>query len=452
MTSIVKLNVKSPSSGEDRELTATLDSTVLSVKKQIESDWPHHPPPEDQRLVYAGKLLENQSVLRQVLRLSDAKDANDAFTIHLVCRMASPPPPAPKRSLRKMVSTRPSANGLYDPLVRRRHPANSERVPSPPPLQCLEEVSPPVEEGPSQQNDSIANNNPWAQYYQANNQSPNDQALMMQQMYTNYMGQYMQYLQSVGMMPHPSGWAAGGANVHSEIQNGDDQAAEARAAAAPPVLDPVAAAAAAAAVAGANNVHARGGAVAVARNAQEQQGRQPVAAAAAGAAADGVNVPPNVAANVVMNAGAGGIGAMEDEDEVGGQRDVLDWFYVASRVLVLFSIVYFYSSLARFALVAGLGVVIYLYQMGFFRAPRDNNNPQQQPENNNQGRNQNQDRNEENNGAAAATVEEEEATAVEEPPAASEVEVEIQPNFFEVVSTFVSTFFSSLIPQAPQVV
>ena len=33
---------------------------------------------------------------------------------------------------------------------------------------------------------------------------------------------------------------------------------------------------------------------------------------------------------------------------------------------MLFSIVYFYSSLARFALVAGLGLAVYLYRIGFF--------------------------------------------------------------------------------------
>ena len=61
------------------------------------------------------------------------------------------------------------------------------------------------------------------------------------------------------------------------------------------------------------------------------------------------------------------LGAMEDEDDMnGGQRDVLDWCYVATRVLVLFSVVYFYSSLARFALAAGLGIIFYLYNNGFF--------------------------------------------------------------------------------------
>ena len=34
----------------------------------------------------AGKLLQDSSILEEVLRLTDARDENDAFTIHLVCR------------------------------------------------------------------------------------------------------------------------------------------------------------------------------------------------------------------------------------------------------------------------------------------------------------------------------------------------------------------------------
>merc|ERR1712214_166236 len=115
---------------------------------------------------------------------------------------------------------------------------------------------------------------------------------------------------------------------------------------------------------------------------QQEQPHQPAAAPVA-AANPGVDVAAAVADapvadnnNFIMNAGAGGIGAMEDEDDInGGQRDVLDWCYVATRVLVLFSVVYFYSSLARFALAAGLGIIFYLYNNGFF-GQRDNNNEQ----------------------------------------------------------------------------
>merc|ERR1712214_212892 len=115
---------------------------------------------------------------------------------------------------------------------------------------------------------------------------------------------------------------------------------------------------------------------------QQEQPHQPAAAPVA-AANPGVDVAAAVADapvadnnNFIMNAGVGGIGAMEDEDDInGGQRDVLDWCYVATRVLVLFSVVYFYSSLARFALAAGLGIIFYLYNNGFF-GQRDNNNEQ----------------------------------------------------------------------------
>ena len=91
MTS-VKINVKSPTSTDDQTLTTTLESSVSDLKRQIEVEWPQHPRPQDQRLVYAGKLLEDAAILKDVLRLSDARDENDAFTVHLVCRMTTPPP------------------------------------------------------------------------------------------------------------------------------------------------------------------------------------------------------------------------------------------------------------------------------------------------------------------------------------------------------------------------
>ena len=59
--------------------------------------------------------------------------------------------------------------------------------------------------------------------------------------------------------------------------------------------------------------------------------------AAAGAAAQ----PP-----VVGAAGAGGA-MFEDEEDEGRNRDWLDWLYVGSRLGVLLSIIYFYSTVGR---------------------------------------------------------------------------------------------------------
>jgi hypothetical protein len=105
MSDQLKLMIRSAVSNDDKKIEATFEWTVLQVKKQIEADWPNHPPPHDQRLVYAGKLLQDGSRLKDVLRLEDLPNP---FIVHLVCRQLSPPPTA---------STSPRANS--DGLRRR---------------------------------------------------------------------------------------------------------------------------------------------------------------------------------------------------------------------------------------------------------------------------------------------------------------------------------------------
>ena len=308
-------------------------------------------------------------------------------------------------------------------------------------------------------------------------------------MYAHYMTQYMHYVQSGSMWPayHLNGTTTDG-NIppaHAEqlqqrVQNPAGNAG----------LNPVAAGAAVAAVVGG---HATGGPVG-GHNAANQANNPHVGEQ--NAALPQVNpgvaqaAPPVPAmngqganpANVVMNAGAGGMGAMEEEDEdgigVGGQRDILDWFYVASRVLVLFSIVYFYSSLARFALVAGLGLAVYLYRIGFFgqrmagqggnvnannilnqnniiqqNRPHENQPQQDQPgrvNNDEDVRNQ-----EENPDLIQNDIENEVANEPTNnnssgmPPVSP---VQLQHSWYQVATTFLTTFFTSLMPNEPQVI
>ena len=158
-----------------------------------------------------------------------------------------------------------------------------------------------------------------------------EQAALMQQMYANYINQYMQYMQAIGATPN---WPASA--TQSLIDHTNQIQEEARQV--QPVFDPVAAAAVAGAVA--NNIPAE--------NVPQPPGQQNLPAGQGQQQNLGENLGGD-APNVMMNAGAGGIGAMEDEDDLnGGQRDILDWCYVVTRVLVLFSVVYFYSSLARY--------------------------------------------------------------------------------------------------------
>merc|ERR1712004_312382 len=117
---------------------------------------------------------------------------------------------------------------------------------------------------------------------------------------------------------------------------------------------------------------------------------------------------------------------------------------------VLFSVVYFYSSLARFALAAGLGIIFYLYNNGFF-GQRDNNNEQNAAVNEvrqvagaaggEENQNENENANQRGEGEAQA---EDAAAAAPETPA--------PPHVLTVMATFVTTFFTSLMPNDPQIV
>ena len=51
---------------------------------------------------------------------------------------------------------------------------------------------------------------------------------------------------------------------------------------------------------------------------------------------------------------------------IGRNGDLLDWLYMMSRLVVLASIVYFYSSFTRFLMVGMVVGFLYLYQAGYF--------------------------------------------------------------------------------------
>ena len=141
------------------------------------------------------------------------------------------------------------------------------------------------------------------------------------------------------------------------------------------------------------------------------------------------------------------------------------------RVLVLFSIVYFYSSLTRFLVVAVCGFFAYLWNMGAFRRDRDNNIHAQQD---GAGRGQDddgereRDTNEEGEAAdqnaeepasgvdgEAVDAEAEDGVAVDQDAAVAGQPGEAAAGGTDLVAsafTFVTTFFSSLLPDQPQVV
>uniref|UniRef100_A0A4W5K8A9 Homocysteine-responsive endoplasmic reticulum-resident ubiquitin-like domain member 2 protein n=1 Tax=Hucho hucho TaxID=62062 RepID=A0A4W5K8A9_9TELE len=66
--------------------------------------------------------------------------------------------------------------------------------------------------------------------------------------------------------------------------------------------------------------------------------------------------------DIQMNAQGGEVHLNEEEQN----RDWLDWVYTVSRVAILLSIVYFYSSFSHFVMVMGAMLLLYLHQAGWF--------------------------------------------------------------------------------------
>ena len=107
---IVKINIKTPcQESEDRELEAQSDWSVRNVKQEIEKQWSNHPRPADQRLVYEGKLLQDDGILNEILRQDD--EELNCYTMHLICRQSSfSPAPKPKTTATSDLRQRKNVN------------------------------------------------------------------------------------------------------------------------------------------------------------------------------------------------------------------------------------------------------------------------------------------------------------------------------------------------------
>uniref|UniRef100_A0A673MG54 Homocysteine-responsive endoplasmic reticulum-resident ubiquitin-like domain member 2 protein n=1 Tax=Sinocyclocheilus rhinocerous TaxID=307959 RepID=A0A673MG54_9TELE len=146
--------------------------------------------------------------------------------------------------------------------------------------------------------------------------------------------------------------------------------------------------------------------------------------------------------NIQMNAQGG---AMLNDDEL--NRDWLDWMYTVSRAAILLSIVYFYSSFGRFVVVIGAMLLVYLHQAGWFpfraelQNPRAGEGPQDEAE-------QNQDM-QEMERMMDEGMEDDEGDSGEEGPEDPMNADPHQPGFLSAAWSFISTFFTSLIPEGP---
>ncbi|XP_038666307.1 homocysteine-responsive endoplasmic reticulum-resident ubiquitin-like domain member 2 protein isoform X2 [Scyliorhinus canicula] len=161
------------------------------------------------------------------------------------------------------------------------------------------------------------------------------------------------------------------------------------------------------------------------------------------------DVPENrpINQNIQMNAQGGPV--LNEEDL---NHDWLDWMYTVSRAGILLSIVYFYSSFSRFVMVMGAILLVYLHQAGWFpfRHDAQNRRPANQPvEFNQEGQEDNalevqemerlmDDDSGESGESGESGDDTTESTAGSEPP-----------GFMASAWSFITTFFTSLIPEGP---
>ncbi|XP_054582119.1 homocysteine-responsive endoplasmic reticulum-resident ubiquitin-like domain member 2 protein isoform X2 [Eptesicus fuscus] len=145
--------------------------------------------------------------------------------------------------------------------------------------------------------------------------------------------------------------------------------------------------------------------------------------------------------NVQMNAQGGPV--LNEEDF---NRDWLDWMYTFSRAAILLSIVYFYSSFSRFVMVMGAMLLVYLHQAGWFPF-RQEGGQQQAPNNNaevNPGQNADNLELEEMERLMDDGLEDEHGEEAGEDGSALH-----RPGLMASAWAFITSFFTSLIPEGP---
>lgn len=357
----VTLIVKAPNQQiDDQSIQCQSSWTVGQLKGHLAEVYPSKPSTEDQKIIYSGQLLDDNTVLKDVLRTYESQIAH---TMHLVC--------APKRMAEKQNNVEDGRGGLRRRNVESSQPNTAETG--------TETTRPETRQ--NDQNHTVEMQNylnsfasnygrvpPYPNYSLGEGYLPvpGDPAsmanhmMMMQQAYLQYMQQYANMWQATANASAP----------------------------APPGVTP------------------------------REVSPAPAAAPTDEAAPAPAPAPAPPA---------------DDLDEALAPRDWLDHLYTASRMAILFSLVYLYGSPARLLLVLFLVAAGYLHQIGFFRDLLLN-----QQNNVNQLRDRDQpDMNQPN-----------QPTQPEQQPAnANQLVQENEQSLFSVTWMIFTTFLSSLIPE-----
>lgn len=387
---------------QDKTVICPHDWTVLRLKQHLRDVCDHNPVPERQRLIYSGQCLKDESTVGTILRI-DPSDSDQIHVFHLVYT-----PSVRELKQQRVIAKDPSASNEGPETTLRNRFISDSTVRS---AEILPTQAPPSAEpiiagqGPGEQLDASQH---WAQ--------------AQQQMYQAYMTNYMNYMNQMYSAMYGGAVAGGGLPL--------------MAAGLIPQATP--------ATAPSQNGNNRNGAAVVGHQGEAGPDGQP-------------QRPQNNAAgpqDPAMNA-QGGV-----DDEEMRDRDWLDWLYMGSRGALLVMILYFYSSFARFTFVVLAILAMYGFNAGWFGARGGQGGAAQQ----NQDEAQQQEgpavvpeaeRNppEEREGAGTEErgdhVEGAQGEGPREVPGAQPQPPSAWAVFWSTCFTFVTTFFTSLIPERP---
>uniref|UniRef100_UPI00398F8AC0 homocysteine-responsive endoplasmic reticulum-resident ubiquitin-like domain member 2 protein n=1 Tax=Pristiophorus japonicus TaxID=55135 RepID=UPI00398F8AC0 len=401
----VTLVIKAPNQKyDDQTVSCFLHWTVEKLKSHLSRVYPSRPSTKDQRLVYSGKLLPDHLQLKDIFRKQD-----EYHMVHLVCSSRSPPG-SPKPSYRNN-ETATTNSGMTN------SESSSTTTPSPSPSQ--ETII------------GSTGSNSTGMRHRNFTQVPLNHA-------QSHGFQYVMQGYGVGQVPMQPG-IPGGFPVYSMYSPQHVlwwQQMYAR--------QYYMQYQAAARLSGSANAQPSGPAASEPVN--PEPNRPDEAPAAPIAAAVPENRPMNQ--NIQMNAQGGPV--LNEEDL---NRDWLDWMYTVSRAGILLSIVYFYSSFSRFVMVMGAILLVYLHQAGWFpfRQDAQNRQPANQPvEFNQEGQEDNAIEVHEMERLMDEGLDDDSGESGDSGDDTTESTTGTEaPGFMASTWSFITTFFTSLIPEGP---
>ncbi|XP_040288236.1 homocysteine-responsive endoplasmic reticulum-resident ubiquitin-like domain member 2 protein isoform X1 [Bufo bufo] len=389
MDNPVTLVIKAPNQKyDDQTINCFLDWTVEKLKTHLSKVYPSKPQTKDQRLVYSGKLLLDHLRLKDVLRKQD-----EYHMVHLVCASRTPPnSPKPSTSRESAATDNTSSrsnlehSGSYLPV------SASRDMPSTPSNSRTEENL-RHRHNPHTYTDAMHNHSfPY-------NRQPSVGNLPAQAppagfpAYSAFTPLQMMWWQQVYARQYYMQYQAA---ASSQVLPGN--------VAQPPAIPTV--------------------------NPERPPPNPPRAAP---------NIAPEANQNVQMNAQGGPV--MNEEDI---NRDWLDWMYTVSRAAILLSIVYFYSSFSRFVMVMGAMILVYMHQAGWFPFRQEDGQPQVREEADViQDRENNNDLLEMEHRMDEGIQEDGAEERTDDAPAVA------HPGLVASAWSFITTFFTSLIPEGP---